>query len=239
MAQVQPIVLEPLQNTHVLSGQSFALLKHMMIEHKVAAGTWIFNEEEKAAHLYYIKRGQIKLSKTTEDGKELFLSLFQEGDLFGELGRFGELTHSYNACTTQDSLIGMIHLRDLEGLLCQNGALAVEMMKWMELMHRITQMKIRDLVVYGKSGAICSTLIRMANSYGEYHPKGILITKKMSNTELGGFISATRESVNRMLRNLEKNGALEQERGYIIIKDIDYLKNICHCEHCPLEICRM
>ncbi|MNW14933.1 Anaerobic regulatory protein [compost metagenome] len=56
---------------------------------------------------------------------------------------------------------------------------------------------------------------------------------------MADMIGATRESVNRMLSEMKKDDAIAYHNGYLVIKDAAYLRGICHCENCPLEICRM
>ncbi|WP_332632372.1 Crp/Fnr family transcriptional regulator [Halalkalibacter flavus] len=227
------------QNTFHLSDKTLTALTEIMYEQHIEAGTYLFWEGDTADKLFYIKKGNVKLTKATSDGKEYILNMFDNGDLFGELSSFMSINYSYNAMALTDCVIGVIQQKDLEILLWQHGEIAVEFLKWTSLLNQITQSKLRDLTFHGKLGALCSTLIRMANSYGESFSGGIRITKKVKNGELGEYIGATRESVNRMLSDLRGKEILAQEKGYLIIRDLDKLKDICHCENCPLEICRM
>ncbi|GAA3320238.1 hypothetical protein GCM10020331_030400 [Ectobacillus funiculus] len=71
--------------------------------------------------------------------------------------------------------------------------------------------KFRDLVLYGKKGALYSTLIRMTNSYGVPVENGILLDVQMTNQDLANFSSTTRESVNRALNELKGMGILSFE----------------------------
>ncbi|WP_332697454.1 Crp/Fnr family transcriptional regulator [Halalkalibacter lacteus] len=227
------------QNTFHLSEKTLSALTDIMYEQHVDAGKYLFWEGDTADKLFYIKEGHIKLTKSTSDGKEYILNMFDNGDLFGELSSFMSINYSYNAMAITDCVIGVIQQKDLEVILWQHGEIAVEFLKWTQLLNQITQSKLRDLTFHGKLGALSSTIIRMANSYGEPFDRYIRITKKVKNGELGEYIGATRESVNRMLADLRTKGILGQENGYILINDIQALKDICHCEGCPLEICRM
>jgi CRP/FNR family cyclic AMP-dependent transcriptional regulator len=226
-------------NTEIFSKDNFSKLEDIMYKHNISAGSYLFWDGDKAEKLYYVQQGQVKITKSTDDGREFVLYLFQEGDLFGEIGSFGESSYSFNAEVPSDSHIGVIYQRDLEILLWQHGDLAVEFMKWMGLMHRITQSKFRDLMLFGKPGALCSTLIRLSNTYGKEYEGHLLISKKLTNSELGELIGATRESVNRMLKDLKDRNVIAMNEGYIIIQDFAYLKEICHCENCPIAICRV
>ena len=47
--------------------------------------------------------------------------------------------------------------------------------------------RFRDLVLNGKKGAMYSTLIRLANSFGEKNSNGITISLNLTNQELANF----------------------------------------------------
>lgn len=226
-------------NTDFFSPDNFAKLKEIMYEYKVSSGALLYSEGETADKLYYLKHGRIKITKTTDDGKVFVLNMYNVGDLFGQIDAFQESKHHFNAEALEDCVLGVIQQKDLEILLWQHGDLAVEFMKWMGAVHRLTETKFRDLMLFGKPGALCSTLIRLCNTYGEMTPEGIRITKKMTHTDLGDMIGATRESVNRMFQDMRGKDVLATVGGYIIVKDINYLRDICHCEDCPAHICRI
>ncbi|MEX2414640.1 MAG: Crp/Fnr family transcriptional regulator [Paenibacillaceae bacterium] len=229
----------PHKNTGVFTPENLMKLKSISYEYSASAGSYLYWEGDPADKLFYIIEGQVRITKATDDGKQLTLYIFQNDDLFGQLDSLQDSTHSFNAEVTEDSILGIIQLRDLEILLWQHGDLAVEFMKWMGLMHRITQTKFRDLLLFGKPGALCSVLIRLSNSYGEQHGEHILIPLRLTNTELAEMIGATRESVNRMLAEFKKQDIIQYEDNLLIIKDITYLRDLCHCENCPGTICRM
>ncbi|NMO96847.1 Crp/Fnr family transcriptional regulator [Paenibacillus lemnae] len=203
-------------------------------------GSLLFWEGDLSDKLFYIKNGRVKLTKSTEEGKELVLYMYQAGDLIGHADLFTRTRHSFSAEVLEKSEIGVIDYKSLEELICQHGDFAIDFMKWMGVHHRITQTKFRDLMMYGKPGALSSTLIRLANTYGEVQENGwILITKKMTHTDLANMIGATRESVNRMLRDLRKQDVLDMTAGKMMIKDLSHLQHMCRCELCPVEICRI
>jgi CRP/FNR family transcriptional regulator len=230
----------PLQkNTCFFSDANMARLTEIMYVQPYSAGQLLFAEGEPAVKLYYLRRGRVKITKSSEDGKIFTLHMYGAGDLFGQIDPSETSVYNVNAEALEDCEVGVIQQKDLEILLWQHGDLAVEFMKWMGAMHRLTETKFRDLMMYGKPGALCSTLIRLSNTYGEHGPDGIRITRKFTHSDLADMISATRESVNRMLQDLKKAGAVITRGGYFIITNMDYLKNTCHCDNCPAYICRI
>lgn len=214
-------------------------IKEIMYEIKVQSGLYLFNEGDKADKLYYIYEGQINLTKVTDEGNPFILFKYEDGDLFGQLEPFIDSIHSFNAEVTKNSTIGVIYWDDLELLLNEHGELAVEFMKWMGLQLRMTQARLRDLLLFGKLGALCSQLIRLNNQYGQPYGEYHIISKRFTNATLAEMIGSTREVVNRMLGRLRKEGIISYENGCIVLKDINYLRDICQCENCPMDICRI
>jgi CRP/FNR family transcriptional regulator len=226
-------------NTDCLSPEHMVKLKQIMYDYNAPAGTHLYWEGDRTDKLFYIKRGRVKITKATDDGKQLIMYMFQTGDMFGELETFHTATHNFNAETAEDSVLGIIQQKDLEVLLWQHGDFAVEFIKWLSQIHRITQTKFRDLMMFGKPGALCSMLIRLSNTFGKPFGDGILITTRLTNNELAEMIGATRESVNRMLSDLRKQNVIDYHNSLIVIKDPMYLRELCHCENCPGTICRV
>ncbi|WP_432777199.1 Crp/Fnr family transcriptional regulator [Brevibacillus gelatini] len=201
----------------------------------------LFIDGETADKLYLLESGQIKLTKTTSDGKELTLQVFGAGELVGMVGLFEpDVAYTSTATMHEPGEVIVIQRSALEKLLLENGEFCVDFLRWMAIMNRRIQSKFRDLLLNGKIGAFYSTLIRMSNTYGEEREDGILIKLSLTNRDLAQFIGLTRESVNRMLADLKKQGVIEiLPHGYLLVKDLEYLKEAICCDDCPPEICQM
>ncbi|HWO96750.1 MAG TPA: Crp/Fnr family transcriptional regulator [Bacillus sp. (in: firmicutes)] len=228
-----------LANTVLFSKENLNRLKGIMYEKKVKSGTYLFEEGDLADKLYFIKEGSVNLSKVMDDGKELSFYHFGADDMFGEYQYVEGKKCMFNAVALKDCIVGVIQQQDLEVLLWQDGDFSIQFTKWLGYMQQFTQTKMRDLMFFGKNGALASTLIRMTNTYGKADGNVYHITRKFTNEEIAGLIGATRETVNRMLSQLKKEGIVGYDKGSFIILDLEALRNICHCEDCPRHVCRL
>lgn len=202
--------------------------------------TLLYMDGDKAEHLYFIRSGSVKISKTTLEGKELTLYICKPGEMIGELALFQPgITYTATAQVLEEGCVGRITRSALEDLLIKNSRLALEFMKWMGIAYRRNQSKFRDLMLLGKQGALYSTLIRMTNTYGIQVKDGILIDLALTNKDLANFIGTTRESVNRMLNELKKNKIVGVDNSFITVYDTTFLKDFLECDGCPEEICRI
>jgi len=206
---------------------------------KVASGNYIFREGDQGVEIYLIKSGIVRLSKHNGDGMELNLRICKTNDLMGELTLFkDDIQYFLSAKAMTPVEVYVIKKDKLEKSILSNPAIAKDFIVWFNMHFRKTQTKFRDLVLYGKKGAVYSTIIRMTNSYGKMQRDGsILIDLPLTNQELANFCGGTRESVNRLLSELKKQNVISVTSGYITVHKLDFLKNEIMCEGCPKEIC--
>ncbi len=223
------------------TGQLDQLISIMNVR-KYDAGAYIFWEGDPADSVYLVRKGLVKLRKSTDDGKDLLLSILQPNDLMADIDAW-DTTHRYSAQAMEPVEVGVISRLQLELLMSKSGEFAFRFAMWMSLMHRQTESKLRDLLMLGKQGALASTLIRLSNSFGIMQEDGILIDIKLTNTELAELVGTTRESVNRMLSALKDEGVVECLAGGMIrILDLGALRLTAGCPDCPAcpkEMCRI
>ncbi|UCZ51977.1 Crp/Fnr family transcriptional regulator [Bacillus shivajii] len=220
-----------------LSEENQNLLLSYGLEIHERRGTFLFYEGDFPEHVYLVRSGKVRLSKMTADGKEFSVHLKQKDELVGEVGLFNEMAISVTAEVIEPATLIRFDRQTLEALFRENGEIAVAFMKWFARHTQSTQAKFRDLILCGKTGAFYSTLIRFSNSYGVQKGKDILINVQLTNQDIANYIGTTRESINRMINGLKKDGTVSVDNGYITIHDIQYFRDFLHCGDCPVEIC--
>ena len=201
---------------------------------------YLFSEGDEARYFYFVRSGQICIMKSVSSGRVLSLRLANQGSFIGELPLFQEKpVYIFDAIAKTASEVYAIDFPTLECFLEKKPHLAINLLKLIGRHMRKQHSKFRDLVLYGKKGALYSTLIRLANSYGKAQDGGILIPVPFTNQDLANYSATARESLNRMLSELRKEGIISYRGHLIFIHDIDYLRNEINCEHCGQELCNI
>ncbi|SER93400.1 Crp/Fnr family transcriptional regulator [Salipaludibacillus aurantiacus] len=221
----------------LVSKETKQLLYETGSEISVAKGSLLLREGELPDYIYFINKGQVRLTKTSSEGKVFFLQNKKQNDLIGELSLFNHLNCQFNAEVTQDAELLRFKRDELEKLMINKQELSVAYMQWLSSQNHIMMAQFRDLVFCGKQGAVFSILIKLSNEYGIEVKQGILINRKITNQELANYVGATRESINRILKRLIKQNILSVNTKYITIHNIDFLKNHLRCHNCPFEEC--
>ena len=169
-----------------------ALIKELMsIPGKVISlhdGAYLYREGAPAHYFYIVRSGHIFVVKYGASGRVLALRLATKGSLVGELPIYeDEPTYLFSAIARSAAEVYAIEFPVLEAYLEKHPHLAVALLKLIGMHMRKQHLKFRDLVLYGKKGALCSTLLRLANSYGMETEEGTLISVPLTNQELANY----------------------------------------------------
>lgn len=203
-------------------------------------GEYLFHEGDPAKYFYIVRSGHIFITKYASSGRVLSLRLASRSSIIGELPLFqAEPSYIFNAVAQCPSEVYAIEFPVLQSYLEKRPQLAVNLLKIISNHMRKQHSKFRDLLLYGKKGALYSTLIRLANSYGRDEDGGVLIPVPLTNQELANYSATARESLNRMLGELKKAGVIEYRGDLLFIKNLDYLKKEIQCENCGREVCNI
>lgn len=218
---------------HQFSDEDQKFLLSQGTEITIKKGKTLFLDGDSPKHIYYVKSGRIRLSKTTAEGRILFLQLILKNEFVGELSLFNNLKRTCNADVIKDTTLIRFERVVLENICRHNSLVTLAFMKWFTTHNNSLLSQFRDLVFGGKKAALFSILIRLSNAYGRNKEDSILIEKKLTNQELANYIGATRESVSRILKNLIDQKVISIEMKYITIHNIKFLKEQLRCENCP------
>lgn len=226
---------------HSIPTKVSELFKEHGLLMKVEKGNELFHEGERADHIYLIQEGTIQLCKETEAGKELTLRICSANCIIGEGSPFCNLHyHVATAKALESTLVLALPYHSFELLLTERPILMIDYLNWLQIENMKNQSRLRDLMLHGKKGALFSTLIRLANTYGKIGEDGsIFINFPLTNSEIANLCATSREMINRMLNDLKKHHIISFDKGYITILDFQYLKDEINCENCPISICRI
>jgi len=223
----------------MFSEEHMGMLSEVATTKELEENEYLFQEGSVADRIFLVRSGSIKLYQVLRGGAISTMALYFKDDLFGESDPAAHVIQQYRAVAMEKTIVSEIMQEDVNALIHSNGHFAEVFVSWSGLINRINQSKLRGFLHYGKSGALCSLLLRLANTYPAEHNGKRYINKRITNLEMAEMICATRESVNRILSDFKKRRIVSMMEGKIVLHDIAYLKEICNCDKCPIEICRM
>lgn len=169
---------------------------------------FVYSMGDSADAVYILKEGRIKITRLTEEGRELTLDILEPGDIFGELALAGEEMRETSAEALEDSFICTINRKDFEGFVKRHPALSLGITKWIGSRLRRIENRFENLIFQDVRTRILTLLEDLAEKYGRPVPGGKATGIRLSHQEIANLVGATRETVTLELNALKKAGRL-------------------------------
>ena len=216
--------LDYLRQVPVFAGLADEQLKKIhdkTVERLFRKGAVIFFEGDPGEGFHYVRSGKVKIVKISDDGREHIIKVLSPGDLFAEVLLFNNQPYPATAVAIEDSKIGIIKNHDLEQLILNNNALALQLIKAISARLLYAQQKIKNLALDDVVVRTAETLLKLAKEHGRTLASGAVeINLDLSRQDLGSLVGTTRETVTRTLSALKKDKIIELDGSKIIIPDL-------------------
>lgn len=206
-----------------LSDDLLELIDRHTLEREFSRGQTIFLEGEAGEGFHYVIEGQVKIIKTSEDGREHIINLLQPGELFAEVLLFNNQPYPATAMAVEGARVGVIRNGDLERLVLGNNELALQVIKALSQRLLYAQRKIKNLALDDVLSRTAEVLLRLAAAKDGAKNE---IRLEFSRQDLASLVGTTRETLTRTLSALKKGGVIEFEGSLIRLIDLAYLKSL-------------
>lgn len=168
-------------------------------------------EHEAGSALFIILSGKVKVSRESEDGKEVILSILNEADFFGEMAIIDGLARSANVIAIEDSELLIIQRSNFLDLLYQHPEVSIALLQELTKRLRAADMKIKSLSLKDAGGKVATVILQLADDIGKIKQGCVEIEKLPYQHDLANMAGTSRETISRTLHQFVKQGLIELE----------------------------
>lgn len=209
--------LEPPEVKEILS---------LAVVERYASNDVIFNKGDPGDRFYAILEGQVGINTVSQDGKEIFLNILNQGEVFGEIAVLDGKERTAGAVAMQSTELLKIGRTEFLPFLERHPRLCIRLMAVLCQRLRWTSGIIEDTIFLDIPRRLAKRLLTLVERHGETVESGIRLQIKLSQEDLGHMLGATRESVNKGVRSLQQIGAISYIEGHIVIENISLLEEL-------------
>ena len=173
----------------------------------------ILTEGEMGDSLYMIQSGKVKVFIGDENGREIILKILSPGAFFGEMSMIDKQPRSASVRTIESSSFLVLTHAAFERAIEQVPRIANLVMRVLAERVREADRKIGTLALMDVYGRVASTLLELA----VYNDGKLMVGEKLSQQDLANMVGASREMVNRILKDLSDRGFISIESKEITI----------------------
>jgi CRP/FNR family cyclic AMP-dependent transcriptional regulator len=189
------------------------------------SGANVITAEERADSVYVIMEGTAKVYMTHTDGQEVILAILGPGEIVGEMSAADSLGRSASVMTLEDSTLLWMDRYTFLTSMEQMPTIARNLVGILSRRLRLADTNTRSLAALDVPGRVAAQLLAFAREYGEPLPGGgVLIPLRLTQTDLGGLVGASRVRVNQVLGYYRKQGSISLNKDHrIVVRDEESL----------------
>jgi CRP/FNR family cyclic AMP-dependent transcriptional regulator len=172
----------------------------------------ILNEGDESDSLYLIMSGRVKIYLADEHGKELILAIKGPGQYFGEMVLDGD-ARSASVMTLEPSQFAILSRADFRAFLLAHPEVALQLVQNLIRVARGLNQSVRNLAMLDVYGRVARILLELAVE----RDGKLVIPEKLTQKDIAARVGASREMINRILRDLTTGGYVSVHAGRITI----------------------
>jgi CRP/FNR family transcriptional regulator, cyclic AMP receptor protein len=184
---------------------------------RVLRGEAIRRRGDPGTGMAIIVNGKIRISLVSEDGREVTLGMLGPGDIIGEMTLIDGGEVSADATAQEDCVLLTLERGQFLRLLRSNTDLCLHLMAVLCQRLRRSNAALEDMALLDLPSRLGRLLLRLCDDYGVAAARGTRIEIRMSQKDLSSLAGASREKVNKQLRQWELDGVLGKDAGRLVV----------------------
>ncbi len=201
-----------------LGTEDLKRIENEISEHSFAKGEVLFLEGEPCQGLYVVKSGQIRVFKSSPEGREQVLFIARQGDSFNDVPVFDDGPNPASASALETSTVHIIPRETMLSLVAGCPAAQAIIKLFAARLRHLTTV-VEDLSLRSVVSRLAKLLLESAVVEGGPSP-----IPRLTQDEMAAMVGSVRDVVGRALRTLEKTNAIKIEGQRILVVDPEKLR---------------
>lgn len=207
-----------------LTENELNFLAQRAVPRNYSAGQSVFSEGEPCSGLYVVESGQVRIFKSSANGREQVLSIDGPGSSIAELPVFDGGNYPASVTAIDEATLLFVSKQDFQALCLAHPQVALKVLRVVGSRLRRLVGIIEELSFTTVRHRLASFLLRLAHKEGKRTGAVIEITLPASNQELASHIGTVRELVSRNLSRLQAEGILQIDGRTVTISNLKALE---------------
>ena len=207
-----------------LSDSDLEKISSKMISRIYEKGKMILLEESEGETFFIILSGVVKVTRLSDDGREVILAILGESDFFGEMSLLDGEGRSANIVANEKSEVVTLSRRDFLDCLQKYPKIAIALLEELAVRLRKSDQHIESLSLSDSEQRIGITLIRLAEELGTIKQGDVNVKNLPYQQDLANMAGTSRETVSRTLKLLESKSLLKRDGRNLTIYKFDLFR---------------
>ncbi|MGE0674873.1 MAG: Crp/Fnr family transcriptional regulator [Methylibium sp.] len=169
--------------------------------------------------LHFVIRGQVRLLRRSADGREYVLGVLGPGATFNDIAVFDGGPNSDGAVAVGETTVGTIPKQHMTALIERRPEVARAALRLLSTRQRTLGGVVEDLALRDVATRVARLLLGCMGQHQHIVEHAPDACARITHQEIASMVGSVREVVQRVLKELERDGAIAVERSRIHIRD--------------------
>ena len=182
----------------------------------------IYFPDESSNSVYLVKQGKVKISRMSEDGREIIIAILGPGEIFGEsaITDKGSKREEF-AEATEDTVLCNMFAEVVQELMGKDASFGFKIIKIIGFRFKRIQSRFESLIFKPSDERVKAFIKDLGKEVGQVKESGeIEIKLNLTHEDIGKLTATSRQTVTTVLNDLEKRNLVSYNRSSIVIKDL-------------------
>jgi CRP-like cAMP-binding protein len=210
-----------------LTDEQLTYLAASVGEQRYERGEVIFHQGDSGDVLYIILRGQVRIYRVSVNGQESAVTVFCDGDFFGELALLDGQPRSASAVAMCPTTTLTLHRAAFLHTINTCPPIAAAILEEMAARLRQSSASVEQLASQPATRRVARQLLDLAQRRSSRVGDGARperVELVLTQDDLASMSGTTRETVNRVLGALRDKGLIRIERARVSVLSVPQLK---------------
>jgi len=209
-----------------MSKEDMEQMAKMVVEKSFRKKERVYLPGQPGQSIYLLKKGVVKISKVTPDGRELTLAFLKPGEIFGELEVMGETARDTQAEAHSDLLICILRRENLMQMMEMKPKLGIQLSKLIGFRRKVIENRLENLIFRSIPQRLAALLIELTHEFGEPVGSAIKINLPLTHQDLANLIGSARPTLSDTFSDFKSKGWVDVDGRTITVKDSKALQSL-------------
>lgn len=220
-----PGSLEGIRLLASLNEDERRLIEHDCLWMVAKEGDEILNRQSNSKHVIFLVEGRVEVVNYSLSGREVMYAAKESGDYFGEMSAIDGQKRSATIVALERTTIAALSPEHFSSLMLKHPQVAIIVLENLARIIRTCDERIMDLATLSAYQRVYSELIKLVRP-DPVRPQSWLIYPLPTQAQIASMASTTRETVARVLSQLQQAGITQRKTKTLYIRDLERLNTL-------------
>lgn len=210
--------LDRIELLQSLAPEDLRQIEKQCVWRRFGAGEQVLDRNSNSRDVFFVAQGRVNVVNYSLSGREVAYASVPEGGYFGELSSIDGEPRSASVVAAEKCLLAALAPEPFNEILFRNPKVMREVMHRLARIIRQSNERIMDLSTLGAVQRVYLELLRMAEP-DPLTPNSWVIYPLPTQSQIAGRASTTRETVARVISQLQTSGIVKRKEKSLYIRD--------------------